>query len=105
MRSSVCKESMFTTPIVIYSVKNFQLLDAFNENLEVFHTAGLIPFWRSQYLDDKLLNVKKAKHPKVLTLQHLIGCFYILFFGLFISLICFLFEMFLISFHEVLLNA
>lgn len=91
-RFKICKEIMMTIPIVMYTKKDFYLLDAINLKIHYLKAAGLVDFWHSQNINVGLLNVKKSKQPKVLSFEKLQGCFTILFYGSFFSLIVFVFE-------------
>jgi hypothetical protein len=82
---------------VIYTKKNFFLLDAMNEKIEQLKAAGLIEFWLFQEIDKNIINVKEAVQPKVLSLQHLSGCFQILLFGLVFSAVVFMIELLVIN--------
>lgn len=79
-------------PIVIYSRKNYFLLDAFNDKIKFMRAAGLVEFWHYQNVDRKFLNFKVFDGPKVLTFDQLVGCFGILVLGLIAGFISFLFE-------------
>lgn len=81
-----------TISVVIYVKKDFYLLDALNEKIELLKAAGLIEFWNSQDIDEHFLKTKDSNHPKVLTLKRLLGCFHILAFGHGFSFIIFLIE-------------
>lgn len=84
-RNQICKEIVVTIPVVIYARKDFYLLDAINDRIEIFKAAGLINFWQHRMKkEEKSLNVRKP-----LKLDHFIGCFLILFFGCCSSLFVF----------------
>lgn len=91
LRRQVCKEIVYKAPIVIYTRKNFYLLDEINEKIGLFQSAGLILFWHSQYVDLQF-QLKETNPPKVLTVDHLIGCFYVLLVGCALSIICLILE-------------
>lgn len=91
-RFKICKEIMMTIPIVMYTKKDFYLLDAINLKIHHLKAAGLVEFWHSQSINVGLLNVKNSNQPKVFSLEKLQGCFTILFYGSFLSLIVFLIE-------------
>lgn len=93
-RFKVCKEVLMTLGSVIYTQKNFYLLDEFNAKIEIFRAAGLIDFWQFQKLDKKLLSFKEMNQPKVLNIYQLMGTFQILLLGSIISFIVFLVEIF-----------
>lgn len=78
--------------ITIYATKNYFLVDALNEKIEMMKSAGLIDFWLDEFVDKGYLRVKIPKYPKVLTLTHLTGSFQVLIFGLLASLVAFLLE-------------
>lgn len=81
LRHKICKEVFSMMPVVIYTQKDFYLLDAINSKIHLLQAAGLNNFWRSQDINFEKLNEKPSKHPKVLTMNHLMGCFHILLFG------------------------
>lgn len=89
-RYIICKEIFKMLPVVIYSTKNFFLLDAINEKIEVLKAAGLIEFWHFQGVDRR--NLKTSEGPKVLTFNHLLGSFEVLCFGYALSFSVFIFE-------------
>ncbi|KAG5674081.1 hypothetical protein PVAND_004068 [Polypedilum vanderplanki] len=88
----ICKEYFMTIPTVIYTIKNFYLLNAINSQIEEFNSAGLIEYWHSLAFDKKYMKAEIDKQPKVLTIAHLSGVFELLLFGLIISFITFIFE-------------
>lgn len=92
-RRTICKEAFASVSMVIYSQKNFVLLDEFNEKIELFKSAGLIDFWCSQQIDRILMKVEVSNQPKVLTFEHVKGCFWILMMGSLISFVVFLVEL------------
>lgn len=89
---SICKESLYTIPVVIYSRKNFYLLKEFNVILGRLIQAGLINFWRARDFDFSRLNRKENQPPKVLTLPQVQGCFKILVVGYLIGGVVFIIE-------------
>lgn len=78
---------------MIYSIKDFYLLDTFNKKIELLKAAGFIEYWNSQYIDLKLLSFKDPQYPKVLTILHMMGGFQILGFGYCMGLLVFLIEL------------
>lgn len=92
-RFKICKEALMTTPVVIYTRKDFYLLDSFNEKIEIFKAAGLIDYWNFKNIDKKHLNYEETTNRKVLNLHHLFGCFQVLISGLIFSLIAFILEL------------
>lgn len=93
LRQKICKETILTIPAVIYTRKNFYLLDALNEKIEILKAAGLVNFWQHQNIDGRILSEKESNQPKYLTLQQLLGSFEIIIFGYVISFSAFLFEL------------
>jgi hypothetical protein len=89
----ICKEVFLTIPMVMYTAKDFYLLDAMNEKIENLKSAGLVNFWLSQDIDEKISKVKAVIYPKVLTFVHLKGTFYILFIGFSVSFFAFVLEL------------
>lgn len=76
---TICPEVVMTLPIVIYTKKDFFLLEAINEKLAILNAAGLIRFWH--FNDNGFSTQKESKQPKFMTLEHLKGSFYILLLG------------------------
>lgn len=82
MQNKFCPDTFLTIPVVIYTSKNFYLLNALNEKIQILKAAGLINFWHfEKYFDTRILKMKESKSPKVLTIKHFEGCFGILIFG------------------------
>lgn len=88
----ICNEVVFTYPVVIYTKRDFFLLDAINAKLAIFKSAGLINFWHNQYVDRKISRRNEENSPKVLHLKHLQGSFQILAIGYLFGFISFVFE-------------
>lgn len=86
--NNVCRDTLSTIPVVIYTKKNFFLLDALNEKIMILKASGLIKYWRYP----ESLAINELKGPKVLMLSQLLGCFYILLIGVFISFVAFIGE-------------
>lgn len=84
---------MLTVPVVIYTRKNFYLIDALNDLIESIKAAGLFDFWTFEEVDNDFLKQKDTSVPKVLTTFHLIGCFHVLLTGCLVSLLIFLCEL------------
>lgn len=82
-------------PIVIYTQKDFFLLDALNEKLGTLKASGLINFWHKQQVPEDISSSNEFKLPKVLNLHHLMGSFQILIFGLVSSIFAFISELLL----------
>lgn len=91
-RFHFCKEVLLNIPIVMYTRKNFFLVDELNEALEAFRTAGLIGKWYNDDLKLDSRNEKELIGPKTITLHDVFGSFQILSFGLIASFIVFIAE-------------
>lgn len=91
-RQKICDEVFATVPMVIYAQKNFWLLQALNDKIELLKSAGLINFWYFQFIDNKYSEALDVKRPKVLTMAQFQGCFGILFGGIVISAVIFVIE-------------
>lgn len=89
---SICKESLYTIPVVIYTKKNFYLLKQFNDVLGLLIQAGLIDFWRVRNFDVNGLNRKEHSRPKVIIIGQIEGCLKILITGYFIAGVVFVTE-------------
>lgn len=81
-----------TIPTVIYVPKDFYLIDAMNELIEDFKSAGLIQYWHFKSVIKKDMIVRDSKHPKVIKMHHLAGCFQLWIFGLFLGFVTFIVE-------------
>lgn len=79
---------------MIYTKKDFYLIDALNEKIEILKASGLIEFWQFQDVDQELLKGKESHEPKVLTVEHLIGCFEIWLTSCLTSFVVLIIEMF-----------
>jgi hypothetical protein len=88
-QSVACKEKVMTIPVVIYAQKDFYLLESMNEKIKMLITAGLIEYWNFEGINKQRISQKNEKNPKILTLYHVSGCFYILVFDWLLSLIFF----------------
>jgi hypothetical protein len=89
-RFTICKEILLTLPVVIYTKKDFFLIDELDRKLSDLMAAGLVDHWRHKVL--KKHKNEREKRPKVLTMKKLAGCFHILLCGLAISFVAFIFE-------------
>lgn len=81
-------------PVVIYTRKDFYLVEAVNEKIEFIISAGLVDFWQLQDVNDQLLKVKDIKYPEPLTTNHLMASFHILLSGYITSLFVLALEFF-----------
>lgn len=87
-----CKETFVVVPCVIYTRKNFFLLDALNDKIEIFKSSGLLSYWYEKEVFTTPLTTRKTKPREVLELKKLIGCFELLLIGYSASFLVFLFE-------------
>lgn len=87
----VCREHFLLIPIVIYTKKNFYLLQAINEKIEILRAAGLIDYWFLLSFS-KEFGSKKSESPKVLTFSHLSGSFEIWMYGCILSFVMLILE-------------
>jgi hypothetical protein len=89
----ICDEVFATVPMVIYTVKNFWLLEGIDEKIGTFLAAGLMDFWYFQFIDrEKSRVVLLDKAPKILSLGQFQGCFLVLLSGLGLGLAIFVME-------------
>jgi hypothetical protein len=92
-RQKICDEVFATVPLVIYTTKNFWLLEGINEKIGTFKAAGLMDFWYFQFIDrEKSRVVRVDKAPKILSLGQFQGCFLVLLSGLGLGLGIFVME-------------
>lgn len=87
----ICRENFMSIPIVIYTRKNFYLLKAMNQKIETLNAAGLIEYWYYlSFLQD--FSNREVDPPKILTFDHLSGCFEIWAGGCLVSFLSFISE-------------
>lgn len=91
----ICKESFLVIPCVIYTRKNFFLLDALNYKIEIFKSSGLLTYWYKKQVYASPFTTVKKKPLKVLELSKLLGCFEMLLLGFFVGFSAFLSELYL----------
>lgn len=60
---------------VIYLTKSHYLIGTLNDEIDIFKSAGLVNYWDSKVFDKHNLVVKERQMPKVINMQHLLGCF------------------------------
>lgn len=89
-------------PVVIYSTKRFYLLEALNEKIEIFKSAGLIDVWHYQDVDKDFIKVRIVEAPKVLSLHQLVGSFQLLGSGYAIALVAFIREKLMKRFNRAI---
>lgn len=88
-----CKEFLLTIPVVVYTRKNFYLLDAINRKIQMVVSAGLVRYWDFENVDRNYLNSHDINHPRTMTVTQLFGCFQILIIGCALSFLVFYFEL------------
>lgn len=84
--------------VVIYTPKNFYLLEKINEKISQFSASGLLLHWH--IYDRKINPVDNSNEPKKLNMHHLEGMFQIWFFGCFVSTLVFAIEWSWINFKK-----
>lgn len=86
----ICKEIFMTIPSVIYTPKDFYLVDALSEMIEAYKAAGLIEHWHSKSFYKT--KSRDSQSPQVIKLRHLEGCFEEWLVGLLLSFMVFIME-------------
>lgn len=94
-RNRICKDVFMTISIVIFTKKDFYLLDELNHQIGMFQASGLIDFWHNQDINRGIVDENDSKIPTVLTLRQMMCSFQILLIGLFVSLVVHVIELFL----------
>jgi hypothetical protein len=87
----ICPESFRMKSSVIYTRRDFYLLDEMNNVIENLKSGGLIEFYHRQFFNRR----SEQKVPKTverLTVKQFLGSFFILFSGLLVSFTMFLME-------------
>lgn len=88
------------SPTVIYTKKDFYLMDAINHGIDLFKSAGLVDFWRSQDTE-KRPSIQAEQGAKLLTMNQLMGSFMILIFGCVAGFVAFLAENLKVKFRRI----
>lgn len=91
-RNKICKEVFLNVPVVIYTRKDFYLLDRINEKIEFLKAGGLIEHWHQLEVAKGALMAKNLKIPQTFRIDELLSCFKILLLGCFVGLVFFIFE-------------
>lgn len=100
----ICRESLMTNHLIFYFRKSFYLVDEINERIRRLRESGIINYFISKYADEKYQKVEADDSgPSQLTVNHFIGIFQFLTFGLSVSFISLIFEIFF--FHIKILFA
>lgn len=79
-KATICKEVFMTIPVVIYTRKDFYLLNSLDYWIEQLRASGLIDF-RSSETFEREQSMSRALPPKVLKVKDFRGSFYIIAFG------------------------
>lgn len=91
----ICSESLMTNHLIFYFRKNFYLVDEINERIRRLRSAGIINFFISKYSDEKYKKIEETNNgPTQLTVNHFIGILQLWLFGLIVSFVLFLIEIF-----------
>lgn len=89
----ILDEVIVMVPIVIYFKKNSFLVEAMNEKLSVFKSAGLINYWTGNSLQSKYLKAEETNvGPRKLTVKTISGALQLTILGWIASLIAFMLE-------------
>ena len=89
----MCKQYVFSAPLVFYFTKNFYLVKEFSLMTIYLKEAGVIGKWYSNFVEKKFEDFKEPKQgPRKLSFNHLLGGFQIYLFGILISAFVFGFE-------------
>lgn len=89
-----------TVPVVMYTTKDFFLLNLFNDKIGILKAAGLIDYWEAQVVDRKLLKFKEISYPQALGWRQLVGCFQVLLFGCVISFVALVCEIIIVGINQ-----
>lgn len=92
-----------TNHLVIYFRKSFYLVDEINDKIRLFKSSGIINFFISKYADEKYKKIQTGDDgPSKLTVNHFIGIIQLWLFGLVISFVSFVVEIFAIKIRKSL---
>lgn len=101
----VCKESIYTVNVVMYFPKNFYLVEALNQKLNLFLSNGIVKHLIEKYVDMRYWNVKRAnKGPQQLKLQHLQGTFNLWMILCCLSMLVLVMEIIVNAFHQMIIK-
>lgn len=90
----ICKQQLLTVNTVFYFPKNFFLVDEINQKTSAFVTTGIMDFWISQNLQMRFYKISTVEAGiKTLSMDHLLGCFYLLLICLFAAVLVFMCEL------------
>lgn len=91
-QNEICKEVFMTIPKVIFTRKDFFLLDPINDKIKSLKASGLVEYWSLQDVTRAGSFLNEENRPKVLTIHDFDGCYQIFSLGIFISFSVFLIE-------------
>lgn len=91
-RLVICKEIVSAAPIVLYTRKNYFLLEAINDQVENLKSSGLINYWRKKFLNKNFMIKRRATGPRILTVLNILGALEIWLLGCVIGSLAFVFE-------------
>lgn len=77
----MCKEVFMTIPVVLYTLKDFYLLDSLDEKIEQMKSAGLFEKLNLDIIKKNLVKNDVEMFPKVLNVNNLLGSFQLLCLG------------------------
>jgi hypothetical protein len=83
-RVSISREVFITLPVVVYTRKDFYLLNSINDGIEHLKATGLIDFWASEGFK-RIKSVSRSSHPKVLQVRDFRGSLHLVVFGWIVS--------------------
>jgi hypothetical protein len=93
---TVCKDPVLTNNIVIQFPKQFYLAETINRKISSFLASGIMSYWINTYVEKEYWDVKGANTgPQQLTIEHLLGSFYLWMICCSISLLNFMIEIFI----------
>lgn len=96
VQNIILKERVMSIPSAIFTPKNFFLIPALNDKIQMLKSGGLIDHWHSMEIDKRFENIAaENKGPKALSVRHFIGCFQMLALSYFISFLAFINELIL----------
>lgn len=89
-----CSEPITSNLLTFYLRKDSYLQENINKYILNCASNGLLTKWTNEYIDKRYINVPQLKIPQVMTLDQVLGIFYICFCLHAIALIVFLLELF-----------
>lgn len=91
-RLVICREVVSAAPIVIYTRKNYFLLEAINAQIEKLKSSGLINYWRRKFLNKNFMTRRTHSGPRILTVDNLSGALEIWLLGCIVGSAVFVIE-------------